>query len=260
MRRILTFVLSGVAILSLHDTSRAEWGTLTGQFILDGEVAAPAKVQVTKDQQVCGKFDLVDEKIKVNPENNGVEGVVIYLYLKRGSKAPTPHPDYANEANAAITLDNLNCRFEPHIVLLRTSQTLVVGNKDPVGHNTKIDAIKNVPVNPIIPAGAAQNFSFPKEERLPTKVSCSIHPWMFAYVVIKDSPYMAVSDKDGNFTIKNLPTGKWTFQAWQEAGGYVDSVNLGGKKTKWARGRFQQTIKAGDNDLGEIKVTPAVFN
>ena len=68
---------------------------------------------------------------------------------------------------------------------------------------------------------------------------------------------MTVTDKDGKFTIKNLPTGQWKFQVWK--GRYIDSVTLAGKKTKWARGRFDFAVKAGDNDMGEIKVTPAVL-
>ena len=63
--------------------------------------------------------------------------VVVYLYL-RGKTAPV-HESYSETADAKVTLDNDKCRFEPHVCLLRTSQTLVVGNKDDVGHNTKID-------------------------------------------------------------------------------------------------------------------------
>ena len=70
---------------------------------------------------------------------------------------------------------------------------------------------------------------------------------------------MAVTDADGTFEIKDLPEGDWTFLAWHEQSGYVQEVNLGGKKTKWARGRFEQPIKSGENDLGEIKVGTAVF-
>jgi hypothetical protein len=36
---------------------------------------------------------------------------------------------------------------------------------------------------------------------------------MFAWVTIVDSPYFAVSDPDGKFTIKNVPPGKYTVEA-----------------------------------------------
>jgi hypothetical protein len=37
---------------------------------------------------------------------------------------------------------------------------------------------------------------------------------MFTYVGVVDHPYFAVSDKDGNFTIKGLPNGKYTICAY----------------------------------------------
>jgi hypothetical protein len=82
---------------------------------------------------------------------------------------------------------------------------------------------------------------------------------MNAILVIKESPYMAVTDADGKFVIENLPEGKWSFQAWHAKSGYIDAATVGGKKTKWAKGKFDHTIAAGDNDLGQIKIAPAVF-
>jgi len=36
---------------------------------------------------------------------------------------------------------------------------------------------------------------------------------MIAWVCVFDNPYFAVSGKDGKFTIKNVPPGKYTLQA-----------------------------------------------
>lgn len=254
----LTAALFGLGVLgsSVH----AQWGDLSGQFILDGEAPKANAVVVTKDQEICGKHPLLDEALTVNPDNKGVSGIVLFLDIARGKKAPAAHPDYDATKDAEVRVDNLNCRYEPHVALLRTTQTLVVGNKDTVGHNTKVDTVKNVPINPIIPAGQDIKQKFPQEERLPTKISCSIHPWMTAIVVIKDTPYMAVTDKDGKFAIKNLPVGKWTFQVWQEKAGYIDSATVGGKKEKWSKGKFDIEIKDGDNSMGEVKLDPATFS
>lgn len=254
-----TCIIVAIVGLLLPGIAQAEWGTLTGQFVLDGAAPSPSPVVVTKDQEVCGKHDLVDESLVVNSENKGIANVVVYLYLARGKKEPKAHPDYAKTADAQVRMDNKNCRYEPHVQLLRTTQTLVVGNLDPVGHNTKVDTVKNVPINPIIPANGEITQKFPEEERLPSKVSCSIHPWMNAILVIKDTPYMAVTDENGKFTIENLPEGEWEFQVWHEKSGYLDSVSLNGKKTKWSKGRFDQKITSGENDLGEIKVPMSAF-
>ncbi len=45
------------------------------------------------------------------------------------------------------------------------------------------------------------------------KFKCDVHPWMFAYVTVADSPYFAVSAKDGTFKIANVPAGKYTVEA-----------------------------------------------
>jgi hypothetical protein len=100
---------------------------------------------------------------------------------------------------------------------------------------------------------------FDQKEIVPLPASCSIHPWMLGYVLIRDNPYMAVSDDRGGFEIENLPVGEHTFQVWQEKSGFVQDVVLDGKETKWEKGRFTITIKPGKNDLGKIEVPLAVF-
>jgi hypothetical protein len=251
------FTLVCLAALPLS-SAQAQWGNLTGTFVYDGDPPSPAPIVVTKDQTVCGKHDLVDESVAVNPSNKGIAGIVVYVYVGRRGKAPEVHPSFEETATSDVRLDNHNCRFDPHVVLLRTSQTLVVGNKDSVGHNTKIDALSNVPINPIIPANSEIKQRFAKEERMPMLVSCSIHPWMSARIVVKDSPYMAVTDENGKFTIENLPAGKREFQVWHQSG-WVDSVKLGGKTTKWTRGIMEQEIGPETKDLGQILVPAAVL-
>jgi hypothetical protein len=100
---------------------------------------------------------------------------------------------------------------------------------------------------------------FATEERVPSKVACNIHPWMSGYLVVRENPYFAVSDKDGKLTIKNVPAGKWTFQFWHEKSGYIDAGKQEGKNVQWRRGRVELDIKAGGTDLGEVKLS-SVFN
>ena len=41
------------------------------------------------------------------------------------------------------------------------------------------------------------------------------HTWMSAYIVVSDEPF-AMTDANGNFTIENLPPGKYEAEIWQE--------------------------------------------
>ena len=236
----------------------AGWGNLSGTFIYDGDPPPPKKLRITQDMALCTRHDVFDESLVVNKENSGLANTIVFLYQKRASDLLPIHPSYDATATAKVTLDNVKCRFQPHVLVLRTSQILVVGNLDEVGHNTKIDTFNNPPINPMSPAGSTFEYRFGEAELRPAKVSCSIHPWMSARVFLRDDPYFAVTDKNGKFEIKNLPIGDWQFQVWHERG-TISEVTLDGQSSSWKRGRFTTTIKSGENDLGEIKVAPQVF-
>ena len=261
VNRIVTAVVTGVLCIAMlaPAVQAAQWGDVTLQFIYDGPAPNAVPIQATKDPEFCGKHKLVDESLLVNKANGGVANVIVFIYVGRGKKQPAVHPSYAKVANANIKIDNAKCRFEPHVIALRTTQTLEVGNADPVGHNSNFTTFLNPGQNVLIPGGRSLKLNFPAEERLPTKVSCNIHPWMTAWMVVKQHPYVGVSDKDGKVVLKNVPAGKLTFQAWQEKAGYVREVKQGGKAAKWSKGRFDHTVKRGQNDLGEIKLPPSLF-
>ena len=233
-----------------------EWGTLKGTLQFDGDPAEPSRLTVNKDVEVCGQEKLFDESLAVGSDSKGLANAVIYLYLGRGDSV-TPHPDFETAAAEKVRIDNIACRFEPHVVALRTSQTLVIGNKDPIGHNTKIDSAEQG-INPIVPGDTEMEHKFQYEERRPVPVSCSIHPWMKGWLVLKDHPYFAVSDETGSFEISKLPVGKWEFQLWHEKAGYLKNVSTAlGKASR--KGRLEVEIKAGDNDLGTVSVPAALF-
>jgi hypothetical protein len=234
------------------------WGSIKGRIVYDGQAPAPQPIEVTKDQEFCGKHKLVDESLVVG-STGGLQNVVIYIHVERGAAAPAIHPDLAKAAEQQVVFDNANCRFEPRVALVQTNQTLVLANSDPVAHNTKVDAF-NQPINPLLPPGAKLPQKFTAPERLPAQASCSIHPWMKGWIVVKDHPYMAVTNEQGEFEINNIPAGTWTFQFWQEKAGYLAKVSMNGKVVEWSRGRVDLDIKdKATLNLGEIKISPAAF-
>lgn len=257
MFRFKTTCIAFLLLGTIASAQAADWGDLTGTIKLDAKADIPTQspINVTKDVDVCGKHNLKDEGVAVNADNRGLADVLVYVYVARGKPKPAVHEDYEKTAEDEVHLDNLNCRYEPRVALLRTTQTLVIGNKDPIGHNTKVDTFANPAINPIIPAGSELKQKFPIAEKRPSQVGCNIHPWMNATLLIQDHPYMAVTDENGKFTIKNLPAGKWTFQ-FRHRKGYVREVAINNKTEKWSKGRTEVTIKAGENDLGDI-VIPA---
>ena len=227
------------------------------RFTYDGTAPSPLPTNVTKDQEFCGKFGLVDEKVVVNAENGGIQNIVATLYRGRNNSPIPIHESYLEHVRDEIVLDNNKCRFEPRVTVLWTPQTLVLKNSDTVGHNTKIETFANPAINDIIPAGATANKLFPRAERRAAGVACSIHPWMTAWLVVRDDPYAAVSDKDGNLEVKNLPEGDWTIQFWQEVQGYVQDVKVNGKKSEWKKGLVEVKIEDGKiTDIGSVQFAP----
>jgi hypothetical protein len=77
---------------------------------------------------------------------------------------------------------------------------------------------------------------------------------MKGYVVVRDDPYVGVSDEHGAFELKNLPAEELEFTVWQEKSGWLAAGKGWSKK-----GVFKHKIKPGDNDLKEIKVSPSLF-
>ncbi len=238
-------------------THGEDWSDFSGTFVFTGDAPKPNRISVTKDVDVCGKHNLVDDSLVVNPDNKGIANIVVFMYLKRNEKPPV-HESYAETATSEVTLDNLDCMFEPHVAILQTTQKLLIGNKDPVGHNTKIDCSANSSINPIVPANESRTEEFPEVERVPVPVSCNIHPWMKGWLLIKDNPYSAVTDKDGKFEIKHVPAGEWTFTFWHE-GGYVENVKVGGKATKWKKGRNEIKFAGKPVDLGTVEVAASAL-
>ena len=133
------FIILVWGLLGVTPMVAAQWGTLSGTIVYDGTVVDPLPVKVNKDVEVCGKHNLKIETLVVDPDTRGIANCIVYVYLKKKEEIDV-HPSYETSATEKITFDNQNCRFEPRVVLVRTGQTLVIGNKDPVGHNTKVDS------------------------------------------------------------------------------------------------------------------------
>ncbi len=116
-----------------------------------------------------------------------------------------------------LVLDQKGCEYIPYVAAIQTGQKVLVKTSDPVFHN--VDVIPAAPGNGSGAKNAAQapgaadiTLSFPAEEKF-LRFKCDVHPWMFAYVTIVDSPYFSVTGKDGTFKISNVPPGKYTVQA-----------------------------------------------
>jgi plastocyanin len=224
------------------------WATLKGKFKVVGAAPSPGgPLAIAKQNADCSLHDVFDESVVVKDGN--LVGAVIY--------ARTPKMAVRDDVEAPtedIVLDNVKCRFEPHVVFVQAGQTLKVKNSDPFGHNTKIDSKANLAENFTLPGGEVIEQTFAKEEPQPVKVGCSIHPWMGAWLVVRGNPYGAVSDDKGEFVIANLPAGQEIeFQLWQEKAQALKSAQ--GEQIKVdSKGRFKLKLEPDQEMVLEIGV------
>jgi len=230
----------------------AETGTVKVQFVYGGSAFDPAKVDVNKDTEFCGKHDLVNERLLINGSNNGIKNVAFYVFTGRGGSkvdAPAATPD-------TLVLANDQCRFEPHVLLLEVGDTLEITNPDAVGHNANLNFFANNAANPTIPPGASVKIEIKKPEPGVIPVVCNIHPWMIAHLVVLDHPYAAISDEDGMMEIKDVPAGKkLIFRISHEAAAKgIKEVKINGKVEKLKKNLIEIMVKPGMNDLGKIEI------
>jgi len=164
----------------------------------------------------------------------------VFVYVKDGLSGSFPAP------SAPAKLDQIGCRYHPHVFGVQVGQPVEIINSDPTLHNIHATPKNNPEFNngqPIQGMKTTQTFNA-KEVMVPFK--CDVHGWMNAYMAVLDHPFFAVSDAEGKFEIKGLPPGTYTIEAWHEKlGATTQSVTLAAKDAKDVN--FELTVAATTN-------------
>lgn len=257
MPRIKT-VLAIALLASLAQTATADepkWGDLTGQLIYDGEPPKPVM------HVVAGLPPIPDESLAVDPETHGLAYVVVWLRTK--IEPAQIHPDDALAAKVPTRIIFDGLRFIPRVKLVHTGQKLNVKNDSAASLSIKEELFKNGSVDWLIPPRKSFDKFFLRSETLPGFMGCKMRPWLRGLLFVRDNPYMAVTDAQGRFTIKNLPVGEHEFQFWQERAGFVKLPAVKLREAEVAgrpeKGRMLLQIQPGENNLGSIKLTSEQF-
>jgi plastocyanin len=154
-----------------------------------------------------------DIKGKVTaPGMKSAENIAVYVDAIPGKEFPAP--------TQPALMDQKNLKFAPHVLVVLKGTTVDFLNSDSVGHNVywpSVSGNKKLAHNlGTWPQGQKKSFQF--SDLGTAALLCNVHPEMSGYVVVAPTPYFAVTDKEGNFEIKNVPPGHYNLATWSEEG------------------------------------------
>lgn len=185
---------------------------LKGKVTYNGDDKPGAKMLApSKDQDKCPK-EVPAEGWYVNPESKALQYAVVFLKPPAGVKMPTkfgPNTDKAPAGKEILEVAQPHCQFEPRVMVLHPGQKLrFINDSDPaIAHDSSMKGVTWSYGPETLPAGGkTKDLNPDASDKNPYKVSCNIHTGsMSGYIWRPTHPWMAVTDKDGNFEIKDVP-------------------------------------------------------
>ncbi len=207
-------------------------GSITGKVTFQGE--KPKLKSIAMDQDpVCVKKHAGSPAHFEDGEVSS-DGAVpnVFVYVKEGGdkyKFPAP--------SGQVVLDQNGCLYSPHVLGIEVGQDLHIISSDPTTHNIHPMPRNNREWNESQAPGApAMDKTFARPEVM-IPVKCNQHPWMRSYIGVLKNPLFAVTGSDGTFTIKGVPPGDYTVEAWSSGFGSGEvreqqKVTVGPKETK----------------------------
>jgi hypothetical protein len=178
-------------------------GTVTGTVKFVGALPKLGPTPVTKNRDVCGERK-ASEALVLSAGKGVKGGVVLIEGVARGKKG-----------GGEVVLDNSQCVFVSHVTAAGVKDRVSIRNSDPILHNTH--GFRGTPT--------AFNVALPTKGQMievtkylksagVIRVLCDAHPHMSAWLIVHDSPYFAVTDDKGTFSITDVPPGTYKVTMW----------------------------------------------
>ena len=204
-------------------------GTIAGKIKFTGARPTNPRIDMSEEVACKNKYTAAPTAETVVVNANGTLSNV-FVYVKAGLPAGGTYP----APPTPVVLDQSGCRYHPHVFGIQVGQALNIKNSDPVLHNIKAKAVKNRPFNVSQPnvttTPTVRTFAQPE---VMVSLECNVHGWMNAFLGVLPHPFFAVTGTDGSFSIKGLPPGTYTIEAWHEKyGTQTATVTLTGTETK----------------------------
>jgi plastocyanin len=218
-------VLAALSILAAGPAAHA--GTITGVVTFKG--AAPVRAPLRRDSDpYCDKTPALADDVIVS--DGKLRDVVVRIKYGTAGTHATPE--------TPVVLTQRACTYTPHVMTALAGQKLAVKNADRTYHNVHgwlgLKTLWN-DSHPVDAPDIVKDDVGKAGDVLELK--CDVHPWMHAYVVVGDHPFVAVTGDDGAFSLGGVPAGTYTVEAWHPVLGLKTAKVVVAKKGKKANAR-----------------------
>jgi plastocyanin len=189
---------------------------------------------------VMGRVELKDSRFSAVRKGRDYSGVVVWL-LPAGGAVPSP----AEGRHARLIQKDKT--FTPHVLAIETGTTVDFPNFDPIFHNAFSNFSGQLFDIGLYPPGSSRSFRFERSGAV--RIFCNIHPAMSAVILVVDTPYFAVSGRNGEFEIANVTPGEYQLNVFHER---ASEAVLQGLKRRIA-------VEAGNLPLAPMEISESGY-
>jgi plastocyanin len=186
-------------------------GEISGKVIFSG---TPPKAKVLKmdADPVCAAqhpTPVMSEDALIGPDG-ALQNVLVRVKAGLPASAIPPAP------TTPVKIDQKGCIYTPRLVVAMVNQPVEFSNSDDTDHHIQAMAEVNKEWMVSQKKGTAPMTQTFDQEEVGMLVICHLHPWMRMFISVLKNPFYAITGKDGTFSIKGLPPGYYTIEAWHE--------------------------------------------
>ena len=209
MNRVATWhaVIVMAAALGHASVAWAAGGTVTGTVVFEGAPPPVKEIQFGAEKQCAlgHEHPPTYEDVVVNG-NGTVRDVLVYVIGEVSGQRVAP--------TEPLVFEQRRCIFLPHVGAVMAGQPVEVRNGDPVLHNVRAQSKLGQSFNIAQPTQGLKTTRKLLKPEIGIPLKCDVHFWMTGYLHVLPHPFFAITGPDGAFTIKGLPPGTYTVEAW----------------------------------------------
>lgn len=214
-------------------------GEISGVVHCAGTTNRVEQFAINKDEKICGKRK-PSCRIAFG-KNFGVRNAVVFLdEITEGKKIT---------GNMKPILNQQRCEYVPHVMVVPVGAQLEIVNSDPILHNVhayesevSLQTLFNI-AQPIRGQRTAIKQTQLNNPGIVYMRCDAGHPWMNAFVLVAPHPYYCVTDENGNFTLDNVPPGRYKIKMWHEGVVVMDKEIQNGVVTKYSYEHAYESVK-----------------